>query len=144
LFYDGSLNAATYRAWLDEHAVAYVALPDADLDYSSAKEAQLIDRGLPYLRPVWRDAHWRVFAVRRPAPLVRGAAERIELEPDAFTITATRPGDVLVRIRHSRWWAVTAGRACVRRASDGFTRVRVRAPGAVRVQARLRGSTCRR
>ena len=144
LFYDGSLDAASYRAWLDEHAVAYVALPDAELDYSSMGEARLIRRGLPYLRPVWRNAHWRVFAVRRPAPLVSGAATRIELEPDAFTLTATRPGDVLVRIRHSRWWAVTDGRACVRRASGGFTRVRVRGPGAVRVQARLRASTCRR
>jgi hypothetical protein len=144
LFYDGSLDGATYRAWLDEHAVAYVALPDADLDYSSAGEARLLRRGLPYLRPVWRDAHWRVFAVRRPAPLVSGAATRIKIDPDAFTITATRPGDVLVRIRHSRWWAVTDGRACVHRATGGMTRVRVRAPGRVRVQARLRGSTCRR
>jgi hypothetical protein len=51
---------------------------------------------------------------------------------------------VLVRIRHSRWWAVTSGRACVRRARGGMTRVRVLAPGKVRVQARLHGTRCRR
>jgi hypothetical protein len=144
LFYDGSLDARSYRAWLDEHAVSYVALPDAELDYSSKAEARLIERGLPYLRTVWRDAHWRVFAVRHPVALAQGAASTIDLQPDAFTIHARRRGDVLVRVRHSRWWAVTAGRACVSRARGGMTRVRVLAAGTVRVAARLGGTACRR
>ena len=106
--------------------------------------------GLPYLRDAWRDAHWRVYAVRRPAPLAAGAgsssksASAIELEPDGFAIAARRRGDVLVRVRHTRWWAVTGGRACVARGPDGMTRVRVLAPGSVRVQARLGGRACRR
>jgi hypothetical protein len=150
LFYDGSLDARSYRAWLDEHAVAYVALPDAALDASSQAEARLVEHGLPYLRAVWRDAHWRVFAVRRPAPLAQGegsssqAAPTIVLEAHAFTIRARRRGDVLVRVRHSRWWTITAGRACVSRAAGGMTRVRVLAPGTVRVAARLSGPACRR
>jgi hypothetical protein len=144
LFYDRTLNAATYRAWLDEHAVAYVALPDASLDYAGRGEAELIRRGLPYLRPVWRNEHWRVFAVRRPAPMVRGAGATIELRADGFEIRAPRAGDVLVRVRHTRWWSVTDGRACVSRGRGGMTRVRVRAPGTVRVRARLFGDACRR
>jgi hypothetical protein len=144
LFYDGALGPARYRAWLDERAVAYVALPDVPLDHSARAEARLIARGLPYLRPVWRNAHWRVFAVRRPAPLVEGAASAIELEPDGFALRARRRGDALVRVHHTRWWAVTGGHACVERAPDGMTRVRVLQPGAVRVQARLLGSACRR
>lgn len=144
LFYDGSLSPARYRAWLGERAVAYVALPDVPLDYSARAEARLIARGLPYLRPVWRNAHWRVFAVRRPPPLVEGAADAIDLEPDGFAIRARRRGDALVRVRHTRWWAVTGGRACVERGPHGMTRVRVLGPGAVRVQARLLGSPCRR
>ncbi|MDX6676843.1 MAG: hypothetical protein QOE31_895 [Solirubrobacteraceae bacterium] len=144
LFYDGSLDARSYRAWLDRHAVAYVALPDAELDYAATGEARLIERGLPYLRAVWHDAHWRVFAVRRATPLAQGVATSIRLEPDAFTIAARRRGDALVRVRWSRWWTVTSGRACVQRAPGGMTRVRVLAPGPVRVQARLRGAACRR
>jgi hypothetical protein len=144
LFYDGSLNAATYRAWLDEHAVAYVALPDVVLDNTGRDEARLVQTRPSYLHQVWHDAHWRVFAVRRPAPLASGVADAIDLDAHGFTIHARRRGDALVRVRHSRWWTVTSGRACVRRASTGMTRVRVLAPGTARVQARLRGSTCRR
>jgi len=145
LFYDGSLTAARYRAWLDEHAVAYVALPDVALDYAARDEARLIRAGLPYLRAVWHDEHWRVFAVRDPVPLVEGPARgAIALTADGFALTARRPGAALVRVRHSRWWRVTAGHACVERGPRGMTRIRVLAPGTVRVQARLTGTSCRR
>ena len=141
LFYDGSLGAASYRAWLDERAVAYVAVADAALDYAGRGEARLIAGGLPYLREVWRGEHWRVLAVDGPRPLADGAAAT--LTDDGVTIRSRSAGDVLVRVRHTRWWRVTAGRACVRRAPGGMTIVRVRAPGTVRLQARLTGSSCR-
>jgi hypothetical protein len=144
LFYDGTLTAATYRAWLDEHAVAYVAVPDVRLDPSAREEARLVARGLAYLRPVWHGAHWRVYAVRRATSLVTGAARAVTLQPDGFELRATRRGVALVRVRHTRWWAVTRGRACVERGPDGMTRVRVLRPGAVRIQARLGGPACRR
>jgi hypothetical protein len=145
LFYDGRLTAARYRAWLDEHAVAYVALPDVALDYAARDEARLVRHGLPYLRPVWHDAHWRVYAVRDPAPLVQGRARGpIVLAADGFELTARRPGAALVRVHHSRWWRVTAGRACVRRGPGGMTAIRVLTAGTVRVQARLDGTSCRR
>jgi hypothetical protein len=115
------------------------------LDYAGRDEARLVERGLPYLRPVWRDAHWRVFAVRDPVALVQGPAHGpIRLTADGFALTAPRPGAALVRVRHSRWWRVTAGRACVRRGPGGMTAIRVFAAGPVRVQARLEGTACRR
>jgi hypothetical protein len=145
LFYDGTLTAASYRAWLDERAVAYVALPDVALDAAARDEARLVERGVPYLRPVWRDEHWRVFAVRHPAPLVQGSARGpITLTSDGFELHALRAGTALVRVRRSRWWRVTAGRACVRPAPGGMTALRVLAAGPVRVQARLEGTSCRR
>jgi hypothetical protein len=63
LFYRPRLSATTYRAWLYENRVAYVALPDARPDYAAKTEVALIARGVPYLREVWRSAHWRLFAV---------------------------------------------------------------------------------
>jgi hypothetical protein len=143
LFYDGRIDARRYRAWLDEHAVAYVAVPDVALDYAGRAEAHLIERGLPFLRAVWRDQHWRVFAVRQPVPLVAGAARRITLQADGFTLHGHRAGGALVRIRHTRWWRITSGHGCVEAAPGGMTRVLLRARGAVRVQARLTGSSCR-
>ena len=142
LFYDGTLDAASYRAWLDERAVAYVAVPDVPLDYAGRAEARLVAGGLPYLREVWRDAHWRVLAVRRAKPLAEGATAR--LTDDGIVLRARRAGDVAVRVHHTRWWRVTAGRGCARRGAGGLTRVRVPGPGAVRLQARLTGSSCRR
>ncbi|HWC26411.1 MAG TPA: hypothetical protein VG474_07505 [Solirubrobacteraceae bacterium] len=144
LFYDGSLDAASYRAWLDARAVAYVAVPDVPLDYAARAEARLVAAGLPYLREVWRDAHWRVFAVSRPRPLAQGAAARATLDAGAVTLHAPRAGDVLVRVHHTRWWRIASGRACVRPAPGAMTLVRVRAPGTVRIRARLTGSVCRR
>jgi hypothetical protein len=143
LFYGAELDARTYRGWLDEHAVRYVALPDAQLDYSATAEARLIRRGLPWLRLAWRDAHWRVYAVAGARPLVEGAAREMRLDPDGFVLDAHRAGTALVRVRYTRWWSVTGGGACVEEAPDGMTRVRVRRAGVVRVQARLFGSRCR-
>ena len=153
LFYDGSLDAATYRAWLDEHAVAYVAVPDAALDGAARDEAGLIANGLPYLRTVWRDAHWRVLAVARPTPLAEpvgrasaGAGGRASatLSDTGVSVRSTRAGPVLVRVRFTRWWRVTGGRGCVSEARGGMTRVSLPAAGTIRLQARLSGSSCRR
>jgi hypothetical protein len=145
LFYDGTLNAATYRAWLDEHAVAYVALPDAALDYAARAEARLIERGPAYLHQVWHGAHWRLFAVAAPRPFVSGEARGPAIAGvDGFRLAPRRPGVALVRIRWSRWWRVTAGRACLRRGPGAMTQLRVFGRETVRVQARLTGSTCRR
>ena len=144
LFYDGRLDAARYRAWLDERAVAYVAVPDVALDYAGRDEARLIAGGLPYLREAWRDEHWRVLAVREPKALAEGGATARLGAGGAVRLRATRRGDVVVRVHHTRWWRVTAGRACVSAAPGGNTRVRVLVPGTVRLQARLTGTSCRR
>ena len=145
LFYDGSLDAASYRGWLDERAVAYVALPDVALDGAGRDEARLIAAGLPYLREVWHDRHWRVFAVARPAALAsaRGGAASARLSADGVTLHAARAGSVLVRVHFTRWWRVTRGRGCVRPGAGGMTRVTLPAAGTVRLQARLGGSSCR-
>jgi hypothetical protein len=63
LFYRPGLTAASYRGWLAENRVEYVALPDARLDYAGRTEGALVAHGLPYLREVWRSAHWRLFRV---------------------------------------------------------------------------------
>src|SRR3569623_1127166 len=56
------LDPASYRAWLDQLAVAYVAVPDTRRDYASVDEAKLIQGGLPYLRQVWHNEDWTLYA----------------------------------------------------------------------------------
>jgi len=135
LFYDGRLNPASYHAWLRRDAVRFVAVADASLDYSARAEVALIDRGLPYLRLVWRSRHWRVYAVRDPTPIVEGALLRA-LGADSLTIDARAPGSVYVRVRFTPYWALSGGQGCVTPDGD-FTRLTLRRAGEVRLVIRF-------
>ena len=97
----------------------------------------LIDRGLPYLTLVMHSRHWRVYAVSAPTPLVQGAARLTAFGPGSLTLDALRPGNVLVRVRFSRYLTVASGRGCVRPAPGGWTEVRANAAGTVRLDARF-------
>ena len=135
IFYDGRpLTAALYRRWLDANAVRFVALPDAALDGSSLTEAGILRAGVPGLREVWADAHWRVFEVADARPLATGAARVTALDTDGVTLRAGRAGLVELRVRFNPYWDVAAGRGCVAEAPDGFTRLRVDGPGTVRLE----------
>lgn len=135
LFYNGTLTASSYEQWLHRLAVRFVAVADTGLDYSARDEVALIDRGLPYLRLVWRSRHWRVYAVAHPTPIVHGATLGA-LGPDSLTIDASRPGRVSVRVRFTPYWALSGAPGCV--APDGdFTRLSLRRAGEVRLVIRF-------
>lgn len=134
---DGRLDAASYRAWLASEAVAYVALPDVQLDPSSAAEGRLIRSGLPYLRLVFASRHWRVFKVLDATPLLTGPGRLTRLGHDSFELEASRAAPLLVRVRYTPYWVLTAGEGCVGRGPEGFTEVRPAAPGRVFVEARF-------
>ncbi len=133
----GRLTAAGYERWLDHEGISYVALPDVQLDPSSAAEGRLIRSGLPYLKPVFRSPHWRVFAVRGARPLVSGPGRLTALGHDSFSLLASAAGTIDVRVHNTRYWTVTAGRGCVGGGPEGFTRVRAAAPGPITVAARF-------
>jgi hypothetical protein len=136
LFYeDRPMTAARYRRWLDDNAVRYVALADAPIDYSAAREAALVRKGTPYLREVWHDAHWRVFAVAGARPLASGTARVTTVEPERVRLTASRPGLVDLRVHFTPYWRITTGHGCVGEGPGGWTRLRVRRPGPVVVEA---------
>jgi hypothetical protein len=137
VLYRSRLGASPYRVWLQRTGVGFVALPDAPLDYSATGEAQLIRRGVPYLEPVWRSRHWRVYRVRGAGSLVSGPARLISIEPNRFTLLANRTGRLLVRTRFTPYWTVSLGSACLEAARDGLTAVTVRRPGYIRVVARF-------
>ena len=65
--YGATLDADTYHRWLLDNAVQFVALADVAIDPSARLEAELVGHGLPFLEPVWHDAHWRLWRVVDPA-----------------------------------------------------------------------------
>jgi hypothetical protein len=106
------LTVASYRGWLDAHAVASVALPvdadAADIDDGSAAEGALIRSGLPDLRPVWSDPRWVLHAVRDPARVSSPGATVVDLTDTGAVIGSQGP--VTLSMRWSPWLVVTGGR----------------------------------
>ncbi|MDQ3935398.1 MAG: hypothetical protein M3340_12300, partial [Actinomycetota bacterium] len=134
IFYGGALDGLTYAAWLAEHGVRWVALPDAKPDYSSYDERALIEAGLPYLRLRGRLEHWRVYEVTLPSPMVvpRGRARiaLTHLGDDDLTLRVTTPGEATVRVSWSHYWRPSRG--CVERAGE-WTRVIAPESGEIRL-----------
>ncbi|MFD7260247.1 MFS transporter [Streptomyces sp. NPDC059874] len=103
LFYDDTLDADSYRAWLERWAVHYVVLPADKPDSGGEAEAKLVRAGLPYLQQVWGDANWQLFKVHEPTDLVAGPATVVRASADRLVIDVKEAGRVLVRIPHSPW-----------------------------------------
>ncbi|MCS0635856.1 MFS transporter [Streptomyces sp. LP05-1] len=106
LFYDDTLNAATYRDWLHRWAVHYVVLPKGEPDTGAHEEAALVGAGLSYLKPVWSDANWRLLAVEAPTPLADPPATVDRAAAEEVTIRLRSAGRVLIRVPYSPWLAL--------------------------------------
>ncbi|HTW12226.1 MAG TPA: hypothetical protein VME01_05760 [Solirubrobacteraceae bacterium] len=132
IFYRGTLTASSYERWLHELAVRYVAVADTAPDYSARAELALIGRGLPYLRLVARLAHWRVYAVAKPTPIVSGVAALEDLGPSSLALRVFRPGAAYVRVRWSPYWRLRGVSGCVAPAGP-FTRISARSSGTARL-----------
>jgi hypothetical protein len=139
LFYDDKeLDAGSYGAWLRANAISYVALPDAPLDYSSVAERRLILAEPSYLDLRFRSAHWRIYEVRDPKPLVAplgaAAAQVRWFGRQGFALDVTRPGEFLVRVNFTPYWSIARGSGCILHRGD-WTVARASRPGVFRVAA---------
>ncbi len=140
LFYGDKLTKHTYRQWLRDNGVRFVAvpkLPVRDFDFASRAEIGLVRAGLPYLNEVWRSRDWRVLRVGGGSGLVRGPAQMTALSTDEFRVHADVAARVTVRIRWSPNFYVTHGVACVGASPAGWTVLDVHTPGRVAVGAHL-------
>ncbi len=141
IFYGGLLTAQTYRAWLDDNGVQYVALADAQLDDSSKAEAALITSNLPYLREVFSGPHWRVWKVNDYRGLVAGPATLVSLKPDSFTLDVTGTTPITIKVHSSSHWSV-AGSGCAGESSAKWTVIEGAPLGRVEVSQALIGTPC--
>ena len=143
IFYDeGELTDPTYSSWLRDNAIAYVALPDAPLDYSSVAERRLILSDPPYLHLRHVSQHWRIYQVVHPKPMISpldGAAATTRwVGRQGFALDVTKPGLFLVRVNFTPYWSIERGSGCLLRAGgSGWTLARTLHPGVLRVDADL-------
>nr|WP_243870185.1 MFS transporter [Streptomyces liangshanensis] len=103
IFYDDTLSADNYRGWLDRWAVHFVVLPKGKPDTGAKVEAELVQKGQPYLKHVWGDANWQLFAVEDPMPLADPPATVDRAGAGELTIHVKTAGRVLIRIPYSPW-----------------------------------------
>jgi len=142
MFYTArDIDPAAYRAWLDELAVGWVALPTAQLDYASVGEAELVATGPSYLQPVWSNDDWTLYRVRGAAPLARPGTI-LEIDDRGLTLAA-KASTVQIAVRWSPYLVVTdrQGRlinGCVGERA-GWTFIQVPARGVYRVVADFDG-----
>jgi hypothetical protein len=135
LFYGTIITPENYYRWLRNNAVSYVAVSDGAADFASRSEADfLIENDLPYLRQVWRNENWNLYAVERPTPLLSGPGRLIGGTPDSFTFIADEPGRFVMRLRFSPYWKLTDGRGCIRPARSNWTEIELETSGRAEVK----------
>jgi hypothetical protein len=122
------LTATSYRQFLDRNAVGLVAVArGVPFDYGTKDEAALVRGGLPYLHLQWSDAHWQLYTVTQPAPIVASPAVVDCLTDTGLTLRAPGAGRYEVRMRWSPYLVVSGGK--VSRASDGDVELTLTSPG---------------
>ncbi len=130
VLYEPALTADDYRAWLLQSGVRYVALPDAQLDYSGEAEAALLERDQPFLIPVFHSTNWQVWEVVDSPGLVDGPAELIHVGTEVLRVRVLDEGDVVVRVHTSAYWASEPA-LCIEGTPDDWIVLRDAKPGVV-------------
>jgi hypothetical protein len=140
IFYDGTLNPETYRAWLDDNAISHVAISNGPYDWSAPDEAALVRGGLPYLQAVWWDRTWTLYAVANPRPVISPPAQIVARDAVSLTVSLPEPGEYVVRVRWSRY--LTTSNGCVQPTGDGWSMIVVEQPGTAKIAGSLAPRHC--
>lgn len=126
VLYERDLSAPEYRRWLRSLGVRYVLLPEAPLDRLAARgQAALLTSGESGLREVERAADWRIFELPAATPILTGPgrATLTEVGHERIAGEVGAPGEFLLRVRYTPYWAVADGGVCLERAPGGMTRL---------------------
>jgi len=135
--YDNRPTAAGYRNFLDENAVAYVAVPDARLSAFGRREASVIAT-LPYLTEAWRNPHWTLYAVSTPTPVVASPARLVDYRAAELTVQVPGADQVVINLRWSDWLRVSGSNACIGPSGDHVV-LRTHAAGRFTISSTLGG-----
>ncbi|MDT4894364.1 MAG: hypothetical protein QOE97_3399 [Pseudonocardiales bacterium] len=134
------LDPTSYKIWLDNNSVGYVAVPASKVD--KYPEFTLVSAGLPYLSKVWTSADWSLYRVQDPTPIVAAPQSVLTYGQSAMTVRATCACTFSLRIRFSKFLhgrpltGTGTGRATFTSDGYGYTSMTTSAPG----DYELRGS----
>ncbi|MEZ5079148.1 MAG: hypothetical protein R2878_00495 [Thermoleophilia bacterium] len=133
-----NLTAASYQAWMRRTGIRYVLLPDDPLDYTGQREAELLRSGRSGLSLVASVGDWTMYEApgRDPHRDPAASARVVRLTSESLVMRITRPGVYRVRVRYTPYWQLEGGgeNACVSPIAPWGTRIRVTAPGTLRLR----------
>jgi hypothetical protein len=119
----GSFDVATYTAWLRQMGVKYVFLPNAPLDWSGPREAQILQTSADFTR-VWSNSEWTVYELKDPSPMAVGLNGQpnprvLSLLHQAIYLQVPGAGDYLIKATYSPYWQITEGGGSLSQSSEG-------------------------
>ena len=114
-------------------------LPGA-YDSSAPDEVDLVRRGLPYLKAVWSNPNWTLYAVTNPPPVIAPPGQVVARDAVSLTAFLPDPGEYIVRLRWSG--SLTASIGCLRPTGDGWSMIVVEHPGTAKIDGSLAPRHC--
>ena len=105
------LHPVTYKVWLDDNAVGWVAMPSSTFGatVSAYPEYTLVSAHRPsYLHEYWHNRRWTLFRVGDPSPIVSAPATMIGHTQSSMTLRAPCACRVHVRLRWSKYLVATS------------------------------------
>jgi hypothetical protein len=118
-----ALTPGSYRRWLLDNGVRFVAVPDAALDYAGRAEKKLVLAGVPGLHPVWHSLHWRVYAVAGAPGILDGDGELLNADGGEISIEANAKTTLLIREHYTSAWKITQGVGTISRSKTGWIKL---------------------
>ena len=135
IFYDeGALTIGSYRDWLSENAVAYVAVSAKPLRQMK-DEAALVATHPDYLQETWRNADWTLYRVVDPSPIVPAPLTLVSDSPSQMVIDVpSADRSYPVQIRPNRYLVArsvddSSVTACIAETPRGWITLRVPSAG---------------
>jgi hypothetical protein len=145
--YKHGLDAVTYKVWLDNNAVGYIALPTVE-DTGRYPEYQLVDSGrLSYLRLIWQTTDWKLYQVQNATQIVGAPATPVQVTQSQLTIDVPCACAVSLRIRFSKFLHAEAepdgAQAQLADNGAGWTTLTTTQPGRYELRGSLSGGLLR-
>src|SRR3954452_6615053 len=96
------LDPVTYKVWLDNNAVGYVALPSSSV--GPYPEYKLVQKHrAKYLHRIWSNGDWELFRVDSPTPIVGRPGSVRDHDQKSMTIRVPCKCTIAVRVRWSKF-----------------------------------------
>jgi hypothetical protein len=140
-FYTGPPTPRRYQAWLLSNTVQYVAVPDVAFTDPGSFEVNAINADPSFLKPIWHNADWRLFAVVGHRPIVSPPGTLTRLDASEVTVHAPAGTHLLIKVRWFDWLTLDTddSHACIAPSHSGDVELRTDHGGTYRIGSTLFG-----